>query len=367
MPNICTIYKTVVSVCSQFIGRTRIHGISALHSEIVWHARATVQAKVTVRTWAFLFRVTNGRSDETAYAVMSVRQRMPFVQSGETPTAKWWLLLERHPPRPLTAWWSSLAEAQLVNQSREARMPRQRRASQLVYTYISGVLTMGLYCSSFALLFFFFFYLTLPTEHVSVCFLHSKNPFSWLAFESEQSKFSFSFFSFFFFLCVPVVYVHDVPARSVHNQDDTESSTLNTVKLCIKAVACVQFFNFLVQLLSKCGFFFFFFFFEGGFYAKFWVRKACESSLAHCDMYSESETWLCEFHKIVSKGNKHFGRKKRSNLALLGRYWAAIFKLQFLFECGLSATWVWRKCGSYSSAALTLLLLLFASTKFCVF
>ena len=50
-----------------------------------------------------------------------------------------------------------------------------------------------------------------------------------------------------------------------------------TVKSSIKATAYVQFFNFLVRLLLKCGL-----------YAMFWVCKPREMSLARCDMCSES-------------------------------------------------------------------------------
>ena len=40
--------------------------------------------------------------------------------------------------------------------------------------------------------------------------------------------------------------------------------------------------------------------FEGGLYAMLWVCKTRESGLARCDLYSESETKLCECHKIAT-------------------------------------------------------------------
>ena len=79
-----------------------------------------------------------------------------------------------------------------------------------------------------------------------------------------------------------------IPWRNAHGH--YTEKILRTIKPCINAAACVQFFNLLVWLL-----------FDGGLYAMFWVCKAHESSLAHCGMYSESQTWLCECHRIVSK------------------------------------------------------------------
>ena len=61
-------------------------------------------------------------------------------------------------------------------------------------------------------------------------------------------------------------------------------SVTNTVKWCIKAMAYVQFFNFLVRLFFKCG----------------------------------------------------------------------IFKPRLIFECGLCATWVWRRCSFYAQLYSTL-------------
>ena len=50
--------------------------------------------------------------------------------------------------------------------------------------------------------------------------------------------------------------------------------------------------------------------FEGGLYAMFWVCKTRESSLARRKMHSESETWLCECHEIVSKRTQAFWHAK---------------------------------------------------------
>ena len=88
-------------------------------------------------------------------------------------------------------------------------------------------------------------------------------------------------------------------ARRTRNREINHCTLVTTVKLCIKAAAFVQFFNFLVRPL-----------FKDGLYAMFWACKTRESSLAQSYMYSESETWLCECHKIVSKCKQTFWQAK---------------------------------------------------------
>ena len=64
-----------------------------------------------------------------------------------------------------------------------------------------------------------------------------------------------------------------------------------------------------IKPLLMCNFSFFFgaasdqvqLLFECDLYSMFWVCKARKSRLTRIVMYNESETWLCECYKIVSK------------------------------------------------------------------
>ena len=60
----------------------------------------------------------------------------------------------------------------------------------------------------------------------------------------------------------------------------------NYIKSCIKAAAYLQFFNILLRLLIKCGF-----------YSRAADMQCSESGT--CLMYSESATLHCECNKIV--------------------------------------------------------------------
>ena len=80
----------------------------------------------------------------------------------------------------------------------------------------------------------------------------------------------------------------------------------------------------------------------------FWMCEIPESSLAWCEMCSENKTWLWECQTLSQIMNEHFGMQNVVELPLHGQYSAAIFIPRLLFECGLYATWVWRKCGFYS-------------------
>ena len=118
----------------------------------------------------------------------------------------------------------------------------------------------------------------------------------------------------------------------------------NNVKLCIKAAAYVQFFNFLLRLLIKCGFYSraddMQCFESGTLGGSEKERKFLSFSLPPRHMYSESATLNCECNKIVWNVNKHFGMRK-----------AVGFQAAALFECPFCATWVSKKCGCYSSVA----------------
>ena len=76
-----------------------------------------------------------------------------------------------------------------------------------------------------------------------------------------------------------------------------------TVKSCIKAAAYVQFFNFLVRLLFKCGF-----------YLRAAYMQSPESAKpvkAAWHMENESETWHCDCSKIMSYVSTHLACEKR--------------------------------------------------------
>ena len=131
-----------------------------------------------------------------------------------------------------------------------------------------------------------------------------------------------------------------------------------TAKSCIKAAACVQFFNFLVRLL-----------FKDGFYLRVTYVQSPESAkpektVGH--MWNDSETWRGDCSTFISNVNKHLACEKRYNfdLVLHRRQLATFFELRLLFECGLCATCVLRKCGFYLSAASNLVRLLYMTLRY---
>ena len=95
-------------------------------------------------------------------------------------------------------------------------------------------------------------------------------------------------------------------------------------KVVYKSHGLCAIFNFLVRLL-----------FEGGLHAMFWIWKIRESSLARCNMDSESATWLRECHKILSKCKQTFWHAKS------GSIW------HYMDDVGLS----FSSCDFYLSAA----------------
>ena len=103
---------------------------------------------------------------------------------------------------------------------------------------------------------------------------------------------------------------------------------------------------------------------EGGLYAKSWVCKTHKSGLEHVN---ESETWHCDCSKSISNANKHLASEKWKDLVLHLWHKAVFFELRLLFECGLCATWVRRKCGFYSSAASNQVRLLYTTLRQMLF
>ena len=128
------------------------------------------------------------------------------------------------------------------------------------------------------------------------------------------------------------------------------SSSAITIKSFIKAVADVQFFNFLVwppghssaTFIRGCP----------CLYAMFWVCKTREINLARCDCTVKVKLYFGNVRKLFQDVDKLFG-KERQNLSLHGRYGLPFFKPRLLLECGSCTTWVWR-CGFYLSAATSL-------------
>ena len=87
-------------------------------------------------------------------------------------------------------------------------------------------------------------------------------------------------------------------------------------------------------------------------YAMLWVCKTRESDLARCDMYSKSETWHCQCHKIVSKCKQTFWHAKAVEFSppwtILGRHFQATASIWVWLMC-----WVWRLCSFYLSVTST--------------
>ena len=88
--------------------------------------------------------------------------------------------------------------------------------------------------------------------------------------------------------------------------------------------------------------------FEGGWYAKSRVFKSHKSSLAHVKW-----KWNLALRLFQNYFNckQTVGMRRRWDFVLHRQHQVPFFELRLLFECGLSATWVRRKCGFYSSAA----------------
>ena len=76
-----------------------------------------------------------------------------------------------------------------------------------------------------------------------------------------------------------------------------------------------------------------------------WSEKPVNRSGSTCNL--TSRVW-----QNFSKCKHTFSaNEKRYGLVLYRQHWATSYELWALFECGLWAAWVWRKCGCYSSAA----------------
>ena len=103
--------------------------------------------------------------------------------------------------------------------------------------------------------------------------------------------------------------------KLIANFSETMVTSLrSTVKSCIKAAACVQFFSFLMRASIQVRLLF-----EGGLYAMFWVCKTRESSLARRIKCMRTVKAKLDFvnhecHEIVSK-RKHFGMQKAAELS----------------------------------------------------
>ena len=118
------------------------------------------------------------------------------------------------------------------------------------------------------------------------------------------------------------------------------SVIVNTVKLGIKAAAYVHFFTFLVRLL-----------FEGGL-QWFESEKPMKAARHGVTCTVKVKLDLLNVTKLFQNVNRHYCMQKA---AVFSPTWtilcAAIFKPRLLLECSFCATWVWRKCGFWPSAA----------------
>ena len=112
------------------------------------------------------------------------------------------------------------------------------------------------------------------------------------------------------------------------------SGEVSTAEWCIKATAYVQFFNFLVQLLSKCGFLFLRAFFICNVLSlkNLWKQS---STMGHVQWKRNLTLWMSRnWFKMQAN---ILVNNMRWKFARHGWKWAAIFKPQLLFECGSRA------------------------------
>ena len=116
----------------------------------------------------------------------------------------------------------------------------------------------------------------------------------------------------------------------------------NTVKLCVKAAAYMQYFNFSVWLLFKCGFYL------RAAYTQSWVCKTSKSGLAHVKW-----NWnltLPLFHNYF-KCKQIFSMRKGAGFSptsmTLGRFFQAAASIRVRLMCNLSSEKVWLlfECG----------------------
>ena len=161
------------------------------------------------------------------------------------------------------------------------------------------------------------------------------------------------------------------------SMDDNHNHTIlvktTTIKLCIKATAYVHLFNFCLRAFIQVWLLF-----QGGLHARCSASKTRKSGLAHVQ-------WRCNIVNVtifVSNVNKSWSAQSiwhvkgvawecspaKTTLSCHFQLPAASpslkFKLQLMFECDLCATWVWRKCSFYLSAASTVILQIFGALKF---
>ena len=136
----------------------------------------------------------------------------------------------------------------------------------------------------------------------------------------------------------PIVNMHGFHILNSVHSEKTHKKT-HAIKLCIKP-----------RLMCTFSTFWF------GFYLSAAKKNASglqnpQSSLARCDVYSESETWLCDVTNLFQYVNKHFGMQQAVEFSpsrmILGRqFWAAasiwvrllcnlsLEKVRLVFDCG---------------------------------
>ena len=139
-------------------------------------------------------------------------------------------------------------------------------------------------------------------------------------------------------------------------------SVQTTEKSCIKAAAFVQVFNCLMRLLFKCGF-----------YSRVAYMQCCESAkLAKGALHDVKCTVKVKLDfvnltKLFQNANEHFGMQKAAEPSptwtILDRHFQAAASIWVRLMCPY-VTWVWRKCGFYSSAASNLVGLLYTTLRY---
>ena len=114
-----------------------------------------------------------------------------------------------------------------------------------------------------------------------------------------------------------------------------------SVKTCIKAAAYVK-----LQLLGAASIQLRLLF-ESGLYAKSWVCKIRKSGLAKVKW-----KWnlTLRLFQISFECKQTFGMRRAVAVSPTLTTLGGFFELRLLYECGLCATWVRRKCGFSSSA-----------------
>ena len=126
-------------------------------------------------------------------------------------------------------------------------------------------------------------------------------------------------------------------------------SVQTTEKSFIKAAAFVQFYNCLMHLLFKCGF-----------YSRVAYMQWCEceklvkGALHDVKCRVKVKLDFVNVTKLFQNANEHFGMQKAAEPSptwtILDRHFQAAASICVRLMCPY-VTWVWRKCGFYSSAA----------------